>query len=77
MCLAIPGEVLEINGDKAVADFGGVEKEVQLDLIQDISEGDYVLVHVGYAIQVIGEEEAEEMLESWEEVAEARTKLKT
>lgn len=74
MCLAVPGEILEINGNNAVVDFGGAEREVKLNLIEDASEGDYVLVHVGYAIQVISQQEAEKMLESWKEVTEARTK---
>lgn len=72
MCLAIPGEVREINGDKATVDFGGAERKVNLDLLESVSEGDYVLVHVGYAIQVVKPDEAKKMLESWKEIAEAR-----
>ncbi|KXB06212.1 hydrogenase [candidate division MSBL1 archaeon SCGC-AAA382C18] len=73
MCLAVPGEVLEIDGDTATVDFEGAEREVKLDLLEDVSEGDYVLVHTGFAIQVLSPEEAEETLDSWEEVAEMRT----
>lgn len=72
MCLAVPGEILEVEGNRAKVDFGGAEREVQLDLLEDVAEGDYVLVHVGYAIQVVGPEKAEEMISSWREVAEAR-----
>ncbi len=72
MCLAIPGEILEIEGNEATVDFNGAEREVQLDLLENVSVGDYVLVHTGYAIQALTPDEAEEMLESWEEVAEAR-----
>ncbi|KXA89458.1 hydrogenase [candidate division MSBL1 archaeon SCGC-AAA259A05] len=77
MCLAVPGEIQERKGNIAVVDFGGAEREVKLDLLEDASEGDYVLVHVGYAIQVISQPEAEKMLESWKEVTEARTKATT
>lgn len=72
MCLAVPGEIIEIEGNNARVDFGGAEREVQLDLVDDASEGDYVLVHVGYAIQILSPEEAEEMIESWNEIAETR-----
>lgn len=65
MCLAIPGKILEINENRATADFGGVKRGVQLDLLEDISKGDYVLVHVGYAIQTIDSEKAEEILKAW------------
>lgn len=47
MCLAVPGEILEVEGNHAKADFGGAEREIQLDLLEDVAEGDYVLVHVG------------------------------
>ncbi|MDI6643239.1 MAG: HypC/HybG/HupF family hydrogenase formation chaperone [Candidatus Hodarchaeaceae archaeon] len=69
MCLAIPGKVLKIERQAATVDFGGVRREVRLDLLRDVREGDYVLVHVGYAIQTLDEEAAREILKSWEEVA--------
>ncbi|HEX54743.1 MAG: HypC/HybG/HupF family hydrogenase formation chaperone [Candidatus Altiarchaeales archaeon] len=59
MCLAIPGKILEIHGNKAIVDFGGISREVRIDLV-DADVGDYVIVHVGYAIQKLSEEEAEE-----------------
>jgi len=68
MCLAIPGKVLKIDGQDAAVDFGGARRNVNLDLLKDVSEGDYVLVHAGYAIQVIDETQANEILSSWEEV---------
>jgi len=61
MCLAIPGKVLEIHGNRAVVDFGGVKRETRIDLV-DAEIGDYVIVHVGYAIQKLSEEEARENL---------------
>lgn len=69
MCLAIPGKVLKIEKQTATVDFGGVRRGVRLDLLEEVHEGDYVLVHVGYAIQILDEEAAREMLKSWEEVA--------
>ncbi|KXA99413.1 hypothetical protein AKJ41_05475 [candidate division MSBL1 archaeon SCGC-AAA259O05] len=76
MCLAVPGEILEMNGNKAKVGFGRAEREVQLNLIENPSKGDYVLVHVGYAIQILSPEKAKEMIESWNEVARARTEEK-
>lgn len=68
MCLAIPGKVLKIEGQVAAVDFGGARREVKLDLLKGAREGDYVLVHAGYAIQVLDEAMAKEILSSWEEV---------
>ncbi len=69
MCLAIPGKVLKIGEQIATVDFGGVRREVKLDLLSNVQEGDYVLVHVGYAIQILDEAKAKEILSAWEEVA--------
>jgi hydrogenase expression/formation protein HypC len=69
MCLAVPGKVMEIHGKCGIVDFGGARREVQLDLLKKVRKGDYVLVHVGYAIQTVDEKSAEEMLKSWSEVA--------
>lgn len=68
MCLAVPGRVTEIHGNHGVVDFGGACRKVQLDLLKNVREGDFVLVHVGYAIQIVDREEAEKMLESWREI---------
>lgn len=70
MCLAVPAKILEINGDLAKVDFGGgVMREVNIMLV-DARVGDYVLVHAGYAIQVLDEKEAEETLMLWKEIME-------
>lgn len=68
MCLAIPARVVEVAGDRAIADFGGVRREVMLALIDDVKVGDYVIVHTGYAIQVMDEREGEETLRLWREI---------
>jgi len=68
MCLAIPAEVLEIEGNVAKVDFGeGILREVNVTLV-DAHIGEYVLVHAGYAIQVIDRKTAEETLKMWEEI---------
>jgi hydrogenase expression/formation protein HypC len=61
MCLAVPGKIEKILGDNyAIADFGGVKKEICIDLVKDVRVGDYVNVHVGFAINKISEKEAKE-----------------
>ncbi len=72
MCLAVPAKVLEVKGDRAVVDFGGVKREISLLLVrrEEVREGSYVLVHTGYAIAVLDEEEARETLEIWREISE-------
>ena len=68
MCLAIPAKVLEVQGDIAKVDFGqGVARDVNVMLVE-AHVGEYVLVHAGYAIQVIDQEAAEETLRLWEEL---------
>jgi hydrogenase expression/formation protein HypC len=71
MCLAIPAKVVDITGDCAKVDFGeGVLREVNVMLV-DATVGNYVLVHAGYAIQVLSEEEALETLRLWNEILDA------
>lgn len=59
MCLAIPARVVELIGDdRAIVEMGGVQKEVSLALVEDVGEGDYVIVHVGFALNRLDPEEA-------------------
>jgi len=70
MCLAIPAKIVSIKEDKAEVDFGeGVLREVNVTLV-NARVGDYVLVHAGYAIQVVDEEEALETIRLWNEILE-------
>ncbi|MFA5082219.1 MAG: HypC/HybG/HupF family hydrogenase formation chaperone [Hydrogenophilaceae bacterium] len=63
MCLAIPARVAEIKDDDvAVVELGGVRKEVSLALVAEVAVGDYVIVHVGYALTRLDPEEAERTL---------------
>jgi len=63
MCLAIPARVVEVKeNDLAIVDFGGVRKDISLALVEDVAVGDYVIVHVGYALTRLDPEEAEKTL---------------
>jgi len=68
MCLAIPAKVIKIHGNTAKVDFGeGVLRDVNVMLVNP-RLGEYVLVHAGYAIQVIDRKAAEETIRLWEEI---------
>ncbi|RLG72977.1 MAG: HypC/HybG/HupF family hydrogenase formation chaperone [Methanobacteriota archaeon] len=69
MCLAIPAKIVSIEGETGVVDFGGVKQKVRLDLLPDVSVGDHVLVHVGFAIEKIDKEEANKILELLDEIS--------
>jgi len=70
MCLSIPAKVEKIDGNEAIVNLSGNRLKVALDLLDDVREGDYVLVHAGYAIQKIDEVEAEETLRLIKELEE-------
>jgi hydrogenase expression/formation protein HypC len=67
MCLAIPGKVLEVDGDEAIVDFGGVRRRANVSFV-DAKPGVYVIVHAGFAIQIMDEREAKESLDIWRQV---------
>jgi hydrogenase expression/formation protein HypC len=67
MCLAVPGKLIAIEGEDPLArrgkvDFGGVVREAQLAYVPEAKVGDYVIVHVGFALSILDEQEAEETL---------------
>jgi len=62
MCLAIPMRVIEADGPRGLVESSGVRYEIRLDLVGDVRIGEFVLVHAGYAIQVMDEEAAAEQL---------------
>ncbi len=63
MCLALPSRVVELlDDDQAKVDLGGVIKAVSLSLVEDVAVGDYVIVHVGYALTKVDPAEAEKTL---------------
>jgi hydrogenase expression/formation protein HypC len=75
MCLAIPGKIVEIqeNPDptlrRAKVDFGGIRKEISLAFTPEAAAGNYVLVHVGFALNVVDEAEAQKIFEHLKEMS--------
>ena len=69
MCLAVPVRVVSIEGNEAEVEIGGVKRRVSIMLTPEARVGDYVLLHTGYAINVINEAEAQETLKILEEMA--------
>ncbi len=67
MCLALPGKVVAINGETGDIDFGGVIKQTNISMVE-ANVGDWVVIHAGFAIEVMDDEEAEETLALWNEV---------
>jgi hydrogenase expression/formation protein HypC len=72
MCLAVPGKILSIEGKDADVDFGGVTRKVNVSLVK-ADVGEYVIIHAGFAIQVVDREEAEETIKIWEELLAAQS----
>jgi hydrogenase expression/formation protein HypC len=76
MCLAVPGEIIEIRGNEpmtrtARASFGGVTREINLAFVPEANVGDFVLVHAGFAISIIDENEAKQVFEYLQHIEEA------
>jgi len=71
MCLSVPMRVTEIQGQSGQADIGGVSRRIDLRFLQDVSVGDYVIVHAGFALQKLDQQEAEETLALLREVLES------
>ena len=70
MCLAVPAKVVELSGNKAKVDFGGVLRDVDVSMVE-VEAGHYVIVHAGFAIQVLEEEEALETLALFNEILDS------
>jgi len=68
MCLAVPIKVVELRGKKAIGEIEGVKRELDISLIPEVKVGEYVLLHAGFAIQVIDEEAAKEILSIWKDL---------
>ncbi len=72
MCLAIPARVEQLLDDgNAIVDLSGVRKAISLALVEDVAVGDYVIVHVGFALQKLNIEEAERTLALFAEMGRA------
>jgi len=71
MCLAIPAQITELRaGGNAIVDLGGVRKEISLALLDEVAVGDYVIVHVGFALQKLDAEEAARTLALFAQLAQ-------
>ena len=69
MCLAIPAQIVELrDGDNAIVDLAGVRKEISLSLVDNVMVGDYVIVHVGYALNKLDPDEAAKTLQLFAEM---------
>jgi len=79
MCLGIPGKITktyELNGlPMGIIDFGGVTREACLSYIPEAKIGDYVLIHVGFALSIISEEEAQETLDLIRQIADINNEI--
>ncbi|MEW6719869.1 MAG: HypC/HybG/HupF family hydrogenase formation chaperone [Thermodesulfobacteriota bacterium] len=71
MCLAIPAKVLSIEGDNAMIELGGTQREASLMLLEGVSVGDWVIVHAGFAIEKLSEEDAAQTFALLKEIMES------
>lgn len=71
MCLAVPLRLVSVEGTDAVGEVGGIQREVSIMMTPDAKVGDYVIVHAGFAIQMLDRKEAEENLELLRQIGEA------
>ncbi len=70
MCLAVPAKVIEINGEMATVDLGGVHRAVSTLMVPDISLGDYVITHAGFALHKVDEADAQASLDLLREMVD-------
>ena len=75
MCLSIPAKVESIDGEIALVSVGGAKYNASLQMLDDVKVGDYILLHTGFAIQKLSENEAQESLKVFEEFSELNKKL--
>jgi hydrogenase expression/formation protein HypC len=71
MCLGIPLKILELDGKTALGEMNGIKKKIRVDLLPQIKLGDYVMVHAGFALEIIDKTLAEDTMEAIFEVDEA------
>lgn len=71
MCLAVPLKLKSVSRPHAVGEAGGLSQDVRIDFVEDVSPGDYVIVHAGFAIQKMTEAEALENIRFLEEIRNA------
>jgi hydrogenase expression/formation protein HypC len=72
MCLSVPAKVVEVGNNVGKVEVGGTVREISMDLCPEARIGDYVLIHAGFAIQQLDQEEAEETLKLLRQLTEVR-----
>ena len=72
MCLGIPMKIIQIDGNEAVVESGGLRKKIGLHLVNNVKVGDYVIVHAGFAIEKLNKKRAEETLKILKEMGSHR-----
>lgn len=70
MCLSVPAQVMKIEGENADVSVGGTIMKANLSMVDDVNVGDYILLHTGFALQKIDEDEARETLKTFSEFNE-------
>ena len=81
MCLAVPGKIIDIDTTTPIrmgrVDFGGILREVCLEAVPEAALGDYVIVHAGFALNTLSEQEAWDSLEAFKELDEIESELRS
>lgn len=68
MCLGLPLKIISINGNDAMGEIDGIERKVRIDLVKDVKIGDFVMVHAGFAIDIVDESTAKETGDAFLEI---------
>lgn len=71
MCLAVPLKIIDIDGNNATGDSCGIKRDIRIDFVKNVSVGDYVIVHAGFAIERLDKKQAEENIKAIMEVEDA------
>lgn len=76
MCLAVPMKILKIDGEEAIVELDGFQKEINISLMEEAAVGDYVMVHAGFAIQKVDPEDAAATIEILREYQQKMEEIK-
>ncbi len=71
MCLGVPVKVIQREGNEGIGEFKGVKRNINFALLDEVKVGEYVILHAGFAIQRLDQDDAEKTLELFEELAKA------
>ncbi len=73
MCLAVPAKILSIEGERAVVEMGTFKQDCYLHLVPEVQVGDYIIMHAGYAIEILDQKEAEITLDLFRQLEEVNS----